>query len=145
MKVLMAVSRDGFVAKGPDDDMKWTGGEDKSIFRLLTQVGMSPIGVGRKTFETMPQLRNRTLCPLSNDAAKGTTLRRFHVHYPGAWLIGGQTIVLEALRQEMIAQVFLCHVDRTLGAGVRLNLTLGNFRKQVSEIYFNGVRVEVRQ
>lgn len=39
LKLIMAVSADGFVSNGPDDHMDWTGPDDKKAFRLLTSVG----------------------------------------------------------------------------------------------------------
>ena len=39
MKLLMAMSKDGYLAKGPEDDMKWTGSVDK---RDVTWLSLTP-------------------------------------------------------------------------------------------------------
>lgn len=135
LKLVMAVSKDGFVSLGPDDDMLWTGPDDKRAFRLLTSVG-GVLGAGRRTFENLPRLKGRrVLClstrrivlpnaearegmrhpfsdgPLSDDTAyeHAVTLGQFAHQYPDAWLIGGQTVALEALSLGLVDQVFLCH------------------------------------
>lgn len=135
LKLVMAVSKDGFVSMGPNDDMLWTGPDDKRAFRLLTSVG-GVLGAGRRTFENLPRLKGRrVLClstrrivlpnaearegmcypfsdgSLSDDTAyeHAMTLGQFAHQYPNAWLIGGQTVVLEALSLELVDQVFLCH------------------------------------
>lgn len=104
LKLVMAVSADGFVARGPTDDMTWTGSTDKRVFRLLTSVG-GILGAGRRTFEQLPKLEGRTVVPLSRN---GMTLIEFASQYPDAWLIGGQDIALDALRCGKLDQVFLC-------------------------------------
>lgn len=104
LKLIMAVSADGFVARGPYDDMSWTGSTDKRVFRLLTAVE-GILGAGRRTFEQLPLLEGRTVVPLSRS---GLTLDEFSTRYSNAWLIGGQEIALEALHCGKLDQVFLC-------------------------------------
>lgn len=135
LKLIMAISKDGFVSLGPDDDMLWTGPDDKRAFRLLTSVG-GVLGAGRRTFENLPRLKGRrVIClstrrgfienvaarearqlpfldgPIPDDAAyeEMLTLGQFAYRYPDAWLIGGQTVALEALSLGLVDQVFLCH------------------------------------
>ncbi|QXN72350.1 dihydrofolate reductase [Rhodobacter phage RcSimone-Hastad] len=135
LKLVMAVSKDGFVSLGPDDDMLWTGPDDKRAFRLLTSVG-GVLGAGRKTFEQLPRLKGRRVyCistrrgyiqnaeareamqapfldgPVSDEAAYEQTLSlgQFAHQHPNGWLIGGQTVALDALGIGLVDQVFLCH------------------------------------
>lgn len=134
LKLIMACSEDGIVSLAPDDDMSWTGTDDKRAFRLLTSVG-GVLGAGRRTFEQLPTLKGRrTYClssrrgvvmnaaareamqfpfsdgPVSDDAAyeETLTLGQFAHRFPEAWLIGGQTVALEALQLQMVGEVFLC-------------------------------------
>lgn len=124
LKLVMAVSKDGFVSLGPDDDMLWTGPDDKRAFRLLTSVG-GVLGAGRRTFENLPRLKGRDVVCLSTQPVSGGPLwypifdgplseRTMPLHlfaraFPTGWLIGGQTVALEALVLGLVDQVFLCH------------------------------------
>lgn len=143
LKLVMATSLDGIVALGPDDPMDWTGSDDKRAFRLLTSVG-GVLGAGRRTFERLPVLKGRTVrCistrkgyvpnaetrevldrPLdgnalvSDDAAYVQTisLGAFSHQHPDGWLIGGQTVALEALAIGLIGEVFMCRAPVELRA-----------------------------
>lgn len=134
LKLVMASSLDGIVSLGPNDDMFWTGESDKKAFRLLTSVG-GVLGAGRRTFENLPALRGRTVRCLSHrrckmvsspwavkpwevdgDAAfdasysahETLTLREFAQQFPQGWLVGGQTVALEALKADLVNEVFMC-------------------------------------
>lgn len=124
LRVLMAVSADGFVARGPDDDMRWTGPDDKQLFRSLTQVG-GALGMGRVTYdlcaEKLRTYGRRTVC-LSSRPGHGMGLGEFAFSHPGAWLIGGQTVVKEAIRIGLVDEVHLVENPNELGHGVRLDL-----------------------
>jgi dihydrofolate reductase len=123
LKLIMSVSHDGFVARGDSDDMAWTGRADKQLFKSLTLVG-GALGVGSKTAAVMPtHLPGRTLHVLSNSPLFGMTLGSFAYRYPGAWLLGGQTIAMEALRLQMVDEVHLIRNPVELGAGIRDEVT----------------------
>lgn len=135
LKLVMAVSKDGIVSLGPEDDMLWTGHDDKRAFRLLTHSG-GALGAGRRTFERLPKLKGRTVVclstrrgmvpnfearriadlskcgpePVSSEAAYESTmtLGQFAHANPDGWLIGGQTVALEALSISMLDLVVLC-------------------------------------
>lgn len=138
LKLILAVSADGYFARGPSDDMRWTGATDKKVFKLLTSVG-AVCGVGSSTFRQMPRLKGRRLVPLSRrpdpvpnyrvdelDARPGSavpdwaamvtpmTLGRFAHAYPEAWLLGGPTVAQEALEIGLVDQVYLCRSPTVL-------------------------------
>lgn len=115
MKLLMAVSKDGFLASGPDDKMQWTGVTDKAIFRLLTLSSHHNIFAGRVTAERMPTLPGRTVMPLSRE---GMTLLDAAAFDPKGWLIGGPTVALEALKLKLVTLAIICRVQATLYNGV---------------------------
>lgn len=115
MKLLMAVSSDGYLATGPNDRMRWTGVTDKAIFRLLTLTVDRPIFAGWKTAQMMPPLHGRVVHPLSR---QGLTLKAADEMYPESWLIGGPTVALEALRAKLVSQVILCWTPATLYNGI---------------------------
>jgi len=122
MKLLMAVSSDGFLATGPDDAMRWTGVTDKAIFRLLTLTTSDrPILVGRRTAGMLPRLHGRTIKMLSRHNDRGLTLEDAEAMYPEAWLIGGPTIALEALRLHLVTLAVLCQVPATLYQGISVH------------------------
>ncbi len=143
MKLLMAVSADGFVAKGPVDDMSWTGAVDKAIFKLLTLTGDKNIYAGSNTYNQMPALKNRELRCLSSNYMKGYTLG--NVFCSDSWLIGGQTVALEAIARNCITEVYLCHTNIELKDGIKITDEIKNFGKKLDIIKFPNVLVEIRE
>lgn len=127
MKLIMAVSADGFVARTGEDDMRWTGSLDKAVFRLLTGTGAEPLAVGRRTRALMPShLPGREMYVLSSSGGLlgDGTLANYHGRYPDGWLIGGQTVALEAKRQDLLSEIHLCRSSRFVWDGVPLSATL---------------------
>lgn len=109
MKLIMAVSGDGFVAKGPDDDMSWTGPIDKAVFKLLTSTS-DVLAVSAKSLEFMPQeLPGRgKLYGLSTDPRRGVQLEDFAAMFPDAWLLGGQELALYAMKNGFVDKAYIC-------------------------------------
>ena len=123
MRLLMAISADGFVAKSDQDSMTWLGPLDKHIFRILSAVG-GVCGIGRKSMAciTTPlPWPGRTLIPLSLHG--GTTLTEFYHKYPDAWLLGGQILALQAFELGYLSEVHLCRSTIKIGSGSRELLT----------------------
>ncbi len=117
LKLVMATSADRYVAKGPHDDMSWCPKGDKQLFRVLTGIN-GTLGAGRVTAEQLPRLPGRTVVSLSNSPMFGMTLGAFAFKYPGAWLLGGQTIALEALSIDLVDEVHLVRNNVVLEEGV---------------------------
>lgn len=130
LRAIMAVSADGFVCTGEDDDMRWTGKADKRLFREQTE-GCA-IGAGTTTWQSMRGLKlpGRTLVRITREpgdlASSGglteeleMTLGGFAEHYPDGWLIGGQTVLLSAIQEGFVDRVVLSHVEAELGEGVK--------------------------
>lgn len=116
MKLIMAVSKDGYVARERDDDMSWTGPFDKAVFRLLTMVG-GEMACGPKTYELMPKdFGGRTLHRLSTRPRaylQGVRdLHWFQANHPDGWLLGGQLIALNAIEMGLVDEAFVCMSDR---------------------------------
>lgn len=119
MKLIMAVSKDGFVARGSDDDMTWTGPIDKAVFKLLTSTS-DVLAVSAKTLQYMPNtLPGRgKLYALSTDPRRGIALEDFAGMFPDAWLLGGQELGLYAMKNGFVNKAYICRVlDKELGIG----------------------------
>lgn len=117
MRLILARSLDGYLARNPKDDMAWTGQEDKRVFRLLTQVG-GRCYAGQRSWEQMPNLQGRKVFPVSRrseyaqNAPRGSvektvTLGQAFHQDRDAWLLGGPTLAMEALSIDMVDQVFM--------------------------------------
>lgn len=117
MKLIMAVSKDGYVARTENDTMAWTGKTDKQVFRLLTCVG-GTIACGSKTWEMMPRkLAGRHMIRLSTkpynaDCPFVQDLKWYNQAQPNGWLIGGLHVATEALMMDLVDQAFICRSDR---------------------------------
>lgn len=112
LRGILAVSADGLLARGPNDDMSWTGKLDKQLFKLLTCVG-GDIGVGTSTWLSMPrQLQGRRLHLLSRDrTVRGAvTLEDFVELYDNTW-IASPGLVLAAIQDGLMSQMFMCRVQ----------------------------------
>lgn len=112
MRLIMGMSSDGYVAARPDDEMQWLGPDDKTAFRLLTNVG-GDCFASRKTLSLMPQvLPGRTLYAITRTPAEGRshecTLDFAHKHGANSWLLGGQHLALVALGLGYIDEAHLC-------------------------------------
>lgn len=102
MRLIMAISKDGFTARNDRDDMSWLGRDDKALFRALTSVG-GRCWVSRRSAEAMPPgLPGRELHLLGTGPGL-TQLDHIRYHgYDHDWLLGGQTIALKALGLTLI-------------------------------------------
>ena len=109
MNLIMAISRNGYVARSASDEMSWTGPIDKAVFKLLTSTH-PVLAVSAKTLEYMPKsLPGRgKLYALSTDPRKGVSLEDMTRFAPDAWLLGGQEIALYALKNGFVTKAYLC-------------------------------------
>lgn len=116
MNLIMAISRNGYVARSASDDMSWTGPIDKAVFKLLTSTH-PVLAVSAKTLEYMPKsLPGRgKLYALSTDPRKGVSLEDMTRFAPDAWLLGGQELALYALKNGFVTKAYLC---RALGTEI---------------------------
>ncbi len=118
MRLLLAMSADGYLCSGPDDDMGWTGPTDKKLFRMLTSVG-EVCAVGMTTYRFMPALDGRLLIPLSRG---GYTLKRLQEEHPDAWLLGGPTVAKAALDAGLVTEAHINEINHYLGDGVPMRM-----------------------
>lgn len=112
MQLVMAVSADGYVARGPSDTMGWLGAWDKKAFRLLTACGKGVCVTSRETARLMPAyLEGRTLMTTSRHGVSRRDLSYMSKRYPGCSLLGGQTLAMAALRQGLLHTIHLCRSE----------------------------------
>lgn len=118
MRLLLASSADGYLARGPEDDMKWTSPIDKAVFRLLTISNADDVLLaGSRTFDQMPRLAGRRMERLSR-GPKGLGLSEAASRWPSAWLIGGPEVAVAALRLGLISRAFICVSPVELREGI---------------------------
>jgi len=118
MRLLLASSADGYLARGPEDDMKWTGPIDKAIFRLLTLSNADDVLLaGSRTFDQMPPLPGRRMERLSR-GSNGIDLAEAASRWPSAWLIGGPEVSVAALRLGLVTRAFVCVSQAELREGI---------------------------
>ena len=117
LQQVLAVSADGYVAKGPDDDMRWTGPADKAVFRMLTFTGNAKLGVSRRTGAMMPGLPGREVVTITRDprTKNEMTLEQFARHNHKGWLIGGQELCMAAMNASLLSDLWVVRNDRALG------------------------------
>ena len=121
MKLLMAMSSDGFLAKNKDDDMKWTGKTDKQLFWLLTQFSAGPLLIGERSAEHMPSLFGRRVLKLNS---KRAPLQYAAELYSEAILLGGPNLAKVALDLGMIDIACIIVSPAELGSGMAADFYL---------------------
>ena len=124
MRLVMGVSADGFVSKGPKDKMEWLGLNDKKAFQLLTVAGSGVCGGSARTLNLMPMhLKGRQLVRITRT---NFCLEAFAQRYgPDCTLLGGQTLAIAAFEKDLISAVHLCRSDRECKKGQEDLITLG--------------------
>ncbi len=118
MKLLLAASADGFLCKGLDDDMKWTGPNDKAVFKLLTLADGMPLLAGSRTKKMLPTLPHRKVFGISHIG--GMNLEQAQLTFPDSYLIGGPTIAMAAIEAGFIHHTVICQGGVGIHEGIRL-------------------------
>jgi dihydrofolate reductase len=112
MKFICAISPDGYMAQGPNDNMSWTPKIDKKIFQLISSLNNGICFVSEQTMKNMPQnLIGRTLIPISR---KGLTLQLAEKMFPNSLLIGGPTLLRAANQLNLIDELIINQVNTSL-------------------------------
>jgi dihydrofolate reductase len=109
MKFICAVSPDGYMAQGPNDDMKWTPKIDKNIFQLVSCLDGGVCLVSKKTKALMPEfLKGRQLIEISR---KGLSLSLANKILPNALIVGGPELLSEAYKLGLINDLIINKVN----------------------------------
>ena len=137
MKVvlLMALTVDGKIARGPEDFPDWTGSEDKRLFKNTT-LKAGVLIMGSKTYDTIGKpLPGRKNIVLSRDKSRVSShedlvftsknprevlseLRR--EGYETVVLAGGSQINTLFARDDLIDEIHVTYVPRVFGKGLSL-------------------------
>ena len=121
MKALYATSFNGYMAKGPDDDMSWTGKVDKQLFKLITTVAQVCV-ISKNLSNMLPDKvlkdPNRKFIICDKDVDE-RNLRKCNFWYSDAILLGGPLFIKEALKEDVIDMVIECVVQDVIFANTR--------------------------
>lgn len=116
MKAIFVESLNGYMAKGPDDDMLWTPSLDKKIFRLFTSAYGGVCICSRNTYNLLPRKMigdvNRRFIVATRTGQ--TTLRSLNKIYPNAVLIGGPTFLKSAFDEGVIDTFIVTTVKKSI-------------------------------
>lgn len=137
--VIMAMSDDGYFAIDSKDDMRWTGGIDKTIFKVLSFYGNSTILCGPKTFETLPlPLQGRRVIVVrSGDKSNmyfgsaGAFAKEIAFDQipdrikdlSGSSVVGGPKFALAAIEAGYIKQAYITVIPKRLKKGIGWELS----------------------
>ena len=126
LKAILVVSKDGYVARSEkNDDLSWTGKVDRAMFSLLVSTA-DLFGIGKNTCDMMkPDLKGKNFRLISREGSHN--LSWFYGSDRNAWLIGGQTLLVAALKKEYVGEL---HIIRSVenaspnqGEGIRERVT----------------------
>ena len=142
MRLIMAISADGFVARDDRDDMSWTGQRDKWAFRLLTSVGGRCVA-GSTTANLLPTLPGRTVQAISS-VGMGLDSAYFKHGFEDAWLLGGQTLAVSAFQRGYIDEAFICYSEVRIENGIPQKIEPWvHLMNHATTIRLSGLRIEV--
>ena len=98
MKAIFVESLNGYLARGPDDDMLWTPSLDKKLFKLLSFAFGGLYVCSQHTYDLLPiTMRNdinRRFITADKDGKN--SLKELKKKYPNGVLIGGPRFLVAA-------------------------------------------------
>lgn len=107
MKAILAVSEDGYVARGPSDDMKWTGSLDKGFFKMYTMQKDAILLAGTTTYKSLPTLEGRTILPVDRKSFPYYVKNRNKENYI---CIGGWKFFTELYYKAAINEIVVSYI-----------------------------------
>tara|TARA_R110000751_G_C13712981_1_gene474651 strand:- start:676 stop:1179 length:504 start_codon:yes stop_codon:yes gene_type:complete len=140
LDVILAMSNDYFFAKNSWDDMKWTGSDDKLLFKALTMYDNTILLCGPRTAETMPLLKHRNLRVVRTQTdgyftANGLLYREMKFkdlpkdkNLIGAKLIGGPSLVESAINAGYVRSAYISVINEKLNSGYGKELYQRHFQ-----------------
>lgn len=134
MDLIMAQSQDGYFAKDENDNMKWTGKQDKEVFKLITSIGNTNLLCGLNTAYNMPELKNRKVWAVRSKNA-GWLVNDGHLineitfgqinnkMFNNAKVIGGPTLAKAVIDAGYINYAYISVIPKKLNKGIGKELT----------------------
>lgn len=138
MKVIIycASTIDGKIARGVDDQLDWTTGEDKKLFATETKEA-GVVVMGHNTFKSIGRpLKDRLNIVLTSEDKSAENLPgllEYTSHKPGqiletlegrgfkkVFVIGGSKINTLFLKEDLVGEVWLTLAPRIFGPGINL-------------------------
>lgn len=116
MKAIFVESKNGYLAKGADDDMSWTPSLDKKLFKLLTYVYGGVCVVSLNTYQLLPKKmlfdENRKF--IIAEKWGPCSLYNLNKSYPNAVLIGGPKFLRAAYEAKVIDTFIVTTTENTI-------------------------------
>ncbi|MBO4583160.1 MAG: hypothetical protein J5714_03855 [Alphaproteobacteria bacterium] len=147
MKAIFAESSNGYMARGPKDDMSWTPGLDKKIFSLLTVFDSGKCVCSNKTYALLPQKMlsdpaRRYI--IAEKTGPNSLVALNQVYHDDAILIGGPTILKEAYNLSILNTIVVTTVKTEIMADPKYKNPLADVLKNpVKRIDFGGFVISV--
>lgn len=116
MKAIFVESQNGYLAKGPEDDMSWTPSLDKKLFRLLSCAFGGIYVCSRATYMLLPQKMkedNRRRFIIAERAGINS-LYYLNKRFPNAVLLGGPTFLKAAYKMKVIDTFIVTTTENTI-------------------------------
>ena len=116
MKAIFVESKNGYLAKGADDDMSWTPSLDKKLFKLLTYAYGGVCVVSLNTYQLLPKKmlfdENRKF--IIAEKCGPRSLYNLNKAYPNAVLIGGPKFLRAAYEAKVIDTFIVTTTENTI-------------------------------
>jgi dihydrofolate reductase len=136
--LVMAMSEDGYFAIDDLDNMQWTGGVDKTIFKVLSFYNNPTILCGPKTFESLPlPLQGRRVMVVRSKNKKSSYYHSAAAfaeeinfaklkkakHLNGSAIVGGPKLALATIEANLIKEAYITVIPKKLKNGIGWELS----------------------
>lgn len=148
MKAIFVESQNGYLAKGPDDDMSWTPSLDKKLFKLLSLAFGGVYVCSRRTYMLLPKKmvldENRKF--IIAEKAGINSLYHLNKMFPNAVLLGGPTFLKAAYNAKVIDSFIITTVEQRIRNNRKYENPFIDILLQqelIGEVKFNELTVRV--
>ena len=148
MKAIFVESENGYLAKGPKDDMMWTPSLDKKLFRLLSLAFGGIYVCSKHTYMLLPKkmLQDENRQFIVAEHAGINSLYHLNKAFPNAVLLGGPTFLKAAYNAKVIDTFIVTTVDIRIRNNSRYENPFIDVLLQadmLGEVKFEGLTVRV--
>ncbi len=145
MIAILVESKNGYMAKGPNDNMSWTPVLDKQIFQLLTTFNNVCI-CSKHTYTLLPQkmLSDPAREFIVAERVGSKSLPALNIVYPNACLIGGPEFLKSAYNLSVIDTIIISTTKTPIEPNERYkNPFNGNLPNPITTINFGELTVKM--